>query len=162
MRIHVLLAASLGLLASCSDFTTAPNTDLGLFVWAEVSPSVVSASDSGATLHLRVYARNPSARTIRVPGGPPYVFSTDPATSKNIWGSLRIGNRESEMNAGPNVDWWGQHVYVFAPHETQYSEMIVTVHQWRSQGWSFASGLYRIRGWFNGHEGESAVLFATP
>ena len=161
VRVCVLSIVSFALLASCSDLPSAPNTDLGLAVWAEVSPSLVSASDSAATLHLRVYVRNPSARTITVPGGPPYVFSTDPAQSRNIWGSLRIGNRTSPMNAGPNVDWWGQHVYVFAPHQTQYSEMVVTVRQWRSERWAFEPGLYRVRGWFSAHEGTPATLVVT-
>ena len=161
MRACFLSIVSLALLASCSDLPSAPNTDLGLAVWADVSPSFVGASDSEAVLHLRVYARNPTGRTITVPGGPPYVFSTDPALTRNIWGSLRIANRASPLNAGPNVDWWGQHVYVFAPHETQYSEMIVTVRQWRSEGWTFEPGPYRVRGWFNAQEGTPATLVVT-
>lgn len=161
MRLFVLTAISLALVASCSDLPSAPNTDLGLVVWTQVSPTTVSASDFGATLHLRVYARNPSSHIITVPGGPPYVFSTDPANSENIWGSLRIANSTSALNAGPNVDWWGQHEYVFPPRQTQHREMVVTVHQWRSGGWAFAPGVYRIRGWFNAHEGASATLVIT-
>ena len=119
MRHFFLTTISLALVASCSDLPSAPNTDLGLIVWAQVSPATVSASDSGATLHLRVCARNPSSHIINVPGGPPYAFSTDPASSRNIWGSLRIANNTSALNAGPNVDWWGQHVCAFTPHQTQ-------------------------------------------
>ena len=161
MRACLLPAVLFALVGSCSDLPSAPNTDLGLAVWAQVSPSIVSASDSLATLQLRVYARNPSSHTIHVPGGPPYIFSTDPANSKNIWGSLRIANGMSALNAGPNVDWWGQEVYVFRAHETQYSEIVVTVQQWRSGGWTFAPGEYRIRGWFNGQEGRPATLVVT-
>lgn len=158
MRACLLTASSVALLASCSELPSAPNTDLGLVVWAEVSPAVVRASDSLATLHLRVYARNPSTHTINVPGGPPYVFTTDPANSRNIWGSLRIASSTSALNGGPSVDWWGQPVYVFTPRETQYNEMIVTVKQWRSRGWTLAPGVYRVRGWFNAHEGTPATL----
>jgi hypothetical protein len=52
-------------------------------------------------------------------------------------------------------------VYVFTPRETQYNEMILTVKQWRSKGWTFAPGVYRVRGWFNAHEGTPATLTVT-
>ena len=107
--------------------------------------------------------QNPSARSIRVvSGGPPYRFTTDPAASRGLWGSVRIANASSALNAGPNVDWWVDSVYVIAAHQTQYNEYAVTLRQWRAGGWALVPGAYRVRGWFNGREGASAALRLLP
>lgn len=164
----VALGMVLAGLAACADnpaapLPIAPNTDVGLRVWAAVSPTTVSARDTAALLRLRVYASNPSRHAVHVvSGGPPYVFTTNPAATKGLWGSLRIANAESPLNAGPNVDWWGQPVYAFAPRETQYNEYWVSLQDWRARGWALTPGEYRIRGWFNGREGGSATLTITP
>ena len=162
MRRSALGLAVLGLLA-CGESPVAPNTDVGLHVWATVSPVAVDVRDSTAVLDLRVNVENLSSRPIRVvSGGPPYVFTGDPAKSRGLWGSIRIANDASLLNAGPNVDWWGDSVYVIGAHQVQYNEYAVTLQQWRAGGWAVAPGSYRVRGWFNGHEGRSATLTLLP
>ena len=162
MRKFVLGFALTGLVA-CADRLVAPNTDIGLRVWATVSPAMISIRDSTATVHLQVRVHNPSDRSIRVvSGGPPYRFTTDPANSRGLWGSIRIANRFSALNAGPNVDWWGDSVYVIAPHQVQLNEYAITLAEWRKRGWIPTPGALTVRSWFNGREGGSAALILVP
>lgn len=100
-------------LCACFDRISAPNTDVGLTVWAGVAPARLSVRDSLVPIHVRVYIANPSSEEIRVvSGGPPYVFSPDPARSKGLIGGFRIARDTNLLNAGPNTDWWGQPEYV--------------------------------------------------
>ena len=115
-----------------------------------------------AAIRIRVYVANPSNREIRVSGGPPFSFTSDPAESKGIWGSFRIANSMSPLNAGPNTDWWGQPVYVFPPRRAEYNEAEIALREWAAGGWALAPGRYRVRAWFNGREGESADFTLTP
>lgn len=148
--------------AACSD-VVGPNTDVGLSVWTEVKPSLVSIGDTAAVLRIRVYVNNPSFVEIRViSGGPPYGGGWDPATSRGLWGSVRIASDSSEFNGGPNVSWWGQPVYVFRPRSTQYSEMLVSLRDWKAGGWPLVPGRYLARGWMNTREGRSAEFVLTP
>ena len=56
-----------------SDNTLEPNTDVGLRVWADVSPRILNIRDTAATLIIRVYVENGSSHEITVvSGGPPY------------------------------------------------------------------------------------------
>jgi hypothetical protein len=164
-RLTPVWLLALGL-AACRDAPLAPatpNTDLGLRVWAEVSPARVSVRDTARVLRIRVYVTNPRGDSVRVvSGGPPYVFTPDPSRSVGLWGSVRIGSAASPLNAGPNVDWWGDSVYVLPPRATMYDEYRVRLGDWRAGGWPLAAGDYRVRGWFNAREGASAELVLIP
>jgi hypothetical protein len=162
MRPTLLLSA-LVCLCSCSDSIIGPNTDVGLSVWAEVSPTSVSIRDSTTVLRMRVYVGNASYHEIQVvSGGPPYRFTGDPNRSQGLWGSLRIATDADPLNAGPNTDWWGDSVYVFAPRHAEYNETLVTLRDWRAGGWVVAPGRYTVRSWFNAREGKSAAFILTP
>ena len=161
MRTGLLFVLLLCL--ACSDSMVGPNTDVGLSVWAEVSPTTASISDTAATLRIRVYVSNESFKEIRVvSGGPPYVFTPDPNSSKGLWGSMRIANDVDPLNAGPSVDWWGDTVYVFRPRYSEYNDDVITLKEWKVGGWPLLAGRYRIRSWFNGREGRSAAFLLTP
>jgi hypothetical protein len=162
MRLTLPISA-LVCLAACSDNIIGPNTDVGLSVWAEVSPTSVSIRDSTAVLRIRVYVSNTSIVEIRVvSGGPPYRFTADPDRSQGLWGSYRIANDVDPLNAGPSVDWWGDSVYVFTARHTDYNERLVSLSDWKAGGWTLAPGRYRVRSWFNGREGKSATFDLTP
>jgi hypothetical protein len=151
-------------LAAC-DATTSlqPNTDIGLRVWAEVKPTQISIHDSLASLHVRVFARNPTFSTLRITsGGPPYHFTTDPTESRGLEQGFRIANAASPLNAGPSTDYWGQPVYVFAPLEAQMAVTEVTLRAWRQGGWPLTPGTYWVRSYFNGREGERAAFTLVP
>jgi hypothetical protein len=156
-------SVALAFLGACSDSIVAPNTDIGLSVWAEVSPSTASVSDTAAALRIRLYVSNTSFKEIRVrSGGPPYGFTNDPAMSQGLWGSVRIASDSDALNAGPSVDWWGDSVYVFPPLDREYNERLWTLKEWRSLGWPLVPGRYRVRSWFNAREGRSADFVLTP
>jgi hypothetical protein len=141
----------------------APNTAIGLRVWADVAPSTVSIGDGTATLRIRVYVENPSGHTLRVrSGGPPYTFTSDPAKSRGLEQSFRIASATDSLNAGPAMDYWGDSVYAFPPHATRYSEATISIRDWRAGGWSATPGSFRVRSWFNGHEGSSAPFRLVP
>jgi len=157
-----LALASLALTA-CFDRISAPNTDVGLSVWATVAPARLSVRDTMIPIHIRVHIGNPSSEEIRVvSGGPPYVFTPDPARSKGLIGGFRIARDTNQFNAGPNTDWWGQPEYVYAPRSVQYSERVLTLADWKKGGWPVVPGVYRVRGWFNAREGKEAFLIITP
>lgn len=140
-----------------------PNTDLGLRVWAEVEPTRISMSDSLASIHVRILARNPAFSTLRITsGGPPYRFTSDPAESRGLEHSFRIASNASPLNAGPSTDYWGQPVYVFAPFETQVADTKVTLRAWREGGWPLTPGTYWVRSYFNGREGDKATFTLVP
>jgi hypothetical protein len=150
-------------LAGCDGGIAAPNTDIGLTVWASAEPAEVSMRDTTLPIHIRVYVGNGSGDDIRVvAGGPPYLFTADPAQSRGLWGSYRIATDANPLNAGPGVDWWGQPFYDFEPGAVQMEEAVVTLASWKAGGWPLAPGRYRIRGWFNAREGTEGVLTITP
>lgn len=134
------------------------NTDAGLRVWAELQPSRISLRDSNATIRVLVIAQNPGRDTIRLPGGPPYVFvAGDPTRSRGLEHSYRIARDTNRFNAGPGVDYWGQPEYVFTPSAMKRSEGAVSIRVWRNGGWPLTVGSYRVRSYFNGQEGASAT-----
>ncbi len=162
MRRAIFLLAVLALLA-CSDGIIAPNTDVGLSVWAEVLPSMVKSHDTTTVVYIRLFVSNKTAHEIRVvSGGPPYVFTGDPVLSKGLWGSIRIGNNAKPLNAGPAVDFWGDSVYVVPAHYTEYDEFTVKLGKSSLGDWEPAPGAYRVRSWFNGREGKSGSLLVLP
>ena len=153
------LIAFLVTVAACRDSLVDPNTDVGLRVWTEVTPRIVSISDTAAVVRIRVYVINPSDNEVTVvSGGPPYRFTGNPLNSLGLWGSVRIASQTDSLDAGPGVDWWGQPAYMFAPHSGGYSEHTFEMKTWTSR----ALGEYRIRGWFNGREGRSTTLIIKP
>ncbi|PYO80208.1 MAG: hypothetical protein DMD63_01880 [Gemmatimonadetes bacterium] len=155
--MRVLVIATLAFLLGCSD-VIGPNTDVGLSVWADVSPTFLSIRDTITPIRIRVYVSNTTGHEIRVvSGGPPYVFTSDPARNSGTWGSFRITKNDSLINWGPGIDWWGDSVYVFRAHYTEYNEEVVTLAKWK--GWNLAPGLYRVRSWFNTREGRSAPFY---
>jgi hypothetical protein len=157
----LIIPAALGLLAACSDNPIEPNTDIGLRVWAAVSPSSVSVRDTGAMLRVRVHIANPTTHEIRInTGGPPYVSAANPADSKGLFASYRFVEPGGVMRAGPASDWFGQSEYVFAPQHGKYVEAIVPLKSWIEDG--LQPGLYTIRSWMNGREGASARFSVYP
>lgn len=146
---------------SCNDPSAPrlePNTPAGLRVWVEVTPRRLSMSDPGATARVRIVALNPGPDTIRLAGGPPYVFAPDPVDSRSLEQSLRIGRDANTINAGPGVDYWGQLEYVFPPAARDVAEYTLSLKAWVEGGWPLAPGVYRMRGYFNGMEGAEAEL----
>ena len=149
---------------SCeSPVAPTPNTTIGLRVWAEVAPATLSIRDTAAVLRIRVYVENPAGDTLRVrSGAPPFIFTSDPTRSQGLKVSFRIASATDSLNAGPNTDYWGDSVYVFPPHDVEYTEATVSIHQWRVAGWPLVPGHLRLRAWFNGHEGSSAPFQLVP
>lgn len=151
----------LGLAAACSGLEPF-NTDLGLHVEARVSPRVVSLADTAASVHIVVIAANPTDRDIViVTGGPPYSITTDPADSRGLTQSFRITHADGSPNAGPGVDAWGEPVDTIRARRGEYMENIVKLSEWRA-GWPLTPGTFRVRSYYNGREGESAVFSVTP
>ena len=164
MRFLLLLSA-LAFLSSCGDSIIGPNTDVGLSVWTQVSPPILSIRDTTTVLHMRVFVGNKTDHEIRVvSGGPPYVFTFggEPIQHSGLWGSLRIAGDSSSLNAGPGTDWWGDSVYVFPAHHAEYNEQVITLREWKARGWPATAGNYVARGWFNGREGKSAPFYFVP
>lgn len=166
MRLLQILTAVL-VLESCatpSEPVELPaNTSLGLRVWATVTPQVVRLRDSAAVLHIRVRVRNPADSVLRiVSGGPPYLFTSDPADGFGMREAYRIGSAASPLGAGPGADYWGDSVYVFDPRSSSVVEIVLPLRSWRAGGWPVTPGEYRVRSYFNGREGESATFTLVP
>jgi len=160
---RTLLLSTLVCLCSCGDSIIGPNTDVGLSVWTEVSPTFLSIRDSAIVLHMKVFVGNKSNHEIRVvSGGPPYVFTNDPTQTRGLWGSLRIATGTDPLHAGPSIDWWGDSVYVFPPHHAEYNEQAITLREWKARGWLLTPGTYTARGWFNAREGKSSTFVFNP
>lgn len=139
------------------------NTPIGLRVWAQVIPTRLSIADSTATLRIRVYVQNAAGDSLRLmSGAPPFVFTLDPAKSRGLAESFRIASATDSLNAGPNTDYWGDSVYVFAPHEADYTETVIDWNDWRAGGWKLGPGVFRVRSYFNGREGSSASFTLVP
>jgi hypothetical protein len=162
---YALLASAVVCLCACNDSIIGPNTDVGLSVWTEVSPTFLSIRDTTTVLRMRVFVGNKTNHEIRVvSGGPPYVFTfgNEPLPHSGLWGSLRIARGADLLNAGPPVDWWGDSVYVFPAHHAEYNEQAITLREWKARGWPITPGAYVARGWFNGREGKSVPFVFTP
>jgi hypothetical protein len=154
-----LIAASL--LIGCSGLE--PNTDLGLRVQATVTPRLVSASDTTAVLHIRVTVTNPSDHDIIiVTGGPPYHITGDPAESGGLSHSFRIASATDPLNGGPSADWWGSSEDTVRAGRGMYVTHEVPLKFWRAGGWPLEPGEYRVRGYYNGREGQAAPFTIVP
>src|SRR5690348_12505014 len=91
-RVAAFVAAFLAAAASCSE-PLAPNTSIGVRVWAEASPAVVHLSDTAAAVHIRIYAENPTGAVIRLrSGGPPYVSTLDPSRGRGFAEEYRLAH----------------------------------------------------------------------
>lgn len=166
MTLRLPLALALGfILGACGDTASPrldPNTPAGLRVWVEARPNQLSMRDTLATARVRIVAVNPGRDTIRLPGGPPYIFTPDPRDSQGIEQSFRIARDTNTINAGPGVDFWGQPEYVFPPSAVNVAEYVLSLKVWRAGGWALSPGTYRLRGYFNGMEGAEALLTIVP
>jgi len=160
MRTVVALIAA-SLLIGCSGLE--PNTDLGLRVQASVTPRIARASDTAAVLHVRVTITNPTDQDmIIVTGGPPYRITGDPTESAGLSHSFRIANSTDPLNAGPSADWWGSSVDTVPANRGYYVSQDVELTFWRAGGWPLEPGEYRVRGFYNGREGEPAPFTIVP
>ena len=159
------LVLPLALLCACGDPIVGPNTDVGLSVWGEVSPPIISIRDTTTVLHMRLVVANTTNREISVvSGGPPYVFTfgSEPVANSGLYGSLRIAKGSDQLNAGPGIDWWGNPVYVFPANHAQADEQAMTLHEWKTRGYPLTPGNYVLRVWFNGREGKSKPFYFVP
>jgi hypothetical protein len=139
------------------------NTDLGLRVEASVTPRLVSASDTAAVLHVRVTVINPTKRDIIiVTGGPPYRITGDPTESEGLSLSFRIASSTDPLNAGPSADWWGSSEDTVRAERGLYVTHDVPLKFWRAGGWPLEAGDYRVRGYYNGREGQAAPFTIAP
>jgi hypothetical protein len=159
-RATQLLVVGLGM--GC-DSMGPSNIDLGLRVEASVIPQVVSLRDSTAVLHIRVSVSNSSEQdVIVVTGGPPYRITGDPTESQGLSQSFRIASSAEPLNAGPSVDWWGSPADTIRARHRFVADEEVTLRQWREGGWAMQPGKYRVRGYYNGHEGVAASFTIVP
>jgi hypothetical protein len=139
------------------------NTDLGLHVGAGVYPALISLGDSAAALSIRVIVSNPSDHDVIVEtGGPPFLITGDPSESRGLSGSFRIASAMEALNAGPGVDWWGGAVDTFQAHHTPVLQKVLTLREWKARGWAVTPGVYRVRSYYNSHEGESQNFVVRP
>lgn len=166
MRKVVLLPLLL-LSSSCAvpnePVTLPANTPIGLHVSASVTPRVIPLGDSAAVIRLRIRAYNPSDSILRiVSGGPPYRFTPDPAESSGLRQSYRIASTASALHGGPGADYWGDSMYIFRAREESVVEVELPLTLWRQGGWPAMPGVYRIRAYFNGREGEAATFEFVP
>jgi len=148
--------------AGCSELV-APNTDLGLSVWADVSPAVVHLSDTSATVRIRVYAVNFSRTPVRIQsGGPPYVSAADPSRGRGFAEAYRVAHGADSLTAGPTKNWGMDTVYVFGGRAREYVETVIPLRQWRANGALPDTGTYKVRSYFNQREGSPARFRIVP
>jgi hypothetical protein len=139
-----------------------PNTDVGIVVWVDITPNTIRLGDT-TTLEVRLHTLNPGDDEIRVrSGGPPYAFTNDPARSRGLWGSVRFGDDDRPLDAGPGIDWWGDSVYVFPSRAYDRADHTYKLKDWTTGGWTLRPGVLRVRGWFNGREGRGTTLTILP
>lgn len=138
------------------------NTDIGLQVWAQVTPLEISLTDTVTSVRVRINAKNPGRDTIRVNnGGPPCAMPLDPAQGRYLLHSYRVADDQSELDAGPRGDFCGQTLLIFPPRRTRSVDFRFTMKQWRG-GWAVGARQYRMRSYFAGYEGYSGVITVTP
>ena len=161
-RVAACLVAFLAVAASCNE-ALAPNTSIGIRVWAEASPAVVHLSDTAAAVHIRIFAENPTGAVIRLrSGGPPYVSTLDPSRGRGFAEEYRLALGDNAFNAGPVTDWGWDTVYVFSPHSREYAEAAIQVRSWNPNGVPPDTGTYVVRSYYNQHEGTSTQFRIVP
>lgn len=146
----------------CSELV-APNTDVGLSVWADASPALVHLSDTAATVRIRVHAANFGRMPLRIQsGGPPYVAAADPTRGRGFAEEYRLAHGENPLTAGPTKDWGWDTVYVFGGRSQEYVETVIPMRQWSPHGVLPDTGTYTVRSYFNQREGASARFRIVP
>lgn len=141
----------------------AANTDVGLQVWVTVTPLSLSISDSVTRVRVRVSAKNPGRDTLAIDnGGLPCVLTDDPIDSKGLLHSMRIADDDSEFDAGPRGDVCGTSLLIFPPRRTRQRDFYITTRSWTDSGYPLVARDYRVRSYFAGYEGYSAVLRMVP
>jgi hypothetical protein len=160
------VAAGVAALSACVhliDPRGAANTDIGLLVWAQVSPVTLSVSDTVTRIRVRINAKNPGQDTIRVDnGGPACDQQPDPVDGRGLLHSMRIGDDDHALDAGPGGDICGTTILTFVPKKTRSWDFYVTVNSWKASGRPLKIQEYRVRSFFAGYEGYSALFNLVP
>ncbi len=159
-------AAVIAVLGACVhliDPRQAANTDIGLQVWAQVTPTSFSVSDTVSRIRIRVSVKNPGQDTVRVDnGGPACDQRPDPVDGRGLLHSMRIGDDTRDLNAGPGADICGTTLLVFPPKRSRSWDFYVSIPQWKAAGYPVLTQEYRARSYFAGYEGYSALFKLTP
>jgi hypothetical protein len=141
----------------------AANTDIGLQVWAQVTPTEFSVSDTTSRIRIRINAKNPGQDTIVVDnGGPTCDVQPDPSAGRGLLQSMRIADDTHQLTAGPGADLCGTTTLIFTPKKTRSWDFYVTMKQWKAGGYPLVTQEYRIRSYFAGYEGYSALFKLVP
>src|SRR5689334_17038106 len=105
------VVASLVACVHLIDPRTASNTDIGLQVFAQVTPTTLSVEDTVTRLRIRISAKNPGQDTIVVDnGGPTCDVRPDPVDGSGLLQSMRIADDTHQMGAGPGGDLCGNSI----------------------------------------------------
>lgn len=155
-----VLAVSAGCTSASPDVA---NTPIGLYVYASVTPAVMSISDSAAMLQVRIIAKNVSdEQIIVVTGNPPVKITPDPTNGTGLEYSYRISWPEKLSNAGPPSDSWGRAVDTFPAHVGFAMDFQLTLATWRVGKYALDTGTYTLRSFYNGHEGDPTTFRLVP
>ena len=161
--LFLLAAATALACVHIIDPREAANTDVGLQVWAQVSPQTLSITDTVSRLRIRVSAKNPGRDTIRVVnGGLPCSVPLDPVGGQGLEHSMRIADDNHDLNAGPGADVCGTALLIFPPRHTRSIDFYVTIKGWKAGSWPLVAQPYRVRSYFAGYEGYSAAFTLVP
>lgn len=157
-----LAAAHLVACVHLIDPRESANTEIGLQVWAQVTPIEISLRDTVTSIRVRINAKNPGRDTIIVNnGGPPCSIPLDPAQGRYLMHSYRVASELNELDAGPRGDLCGQTLLKFAPRRTRSVDFRFTMKQWRG-GWTVGTQQFRVRSYFAGYEGYGGVITVKP
>jgi hypothetical protein len=161
-RFRWIATALTAVAVGCAD-VAAPNTESGLRVWADASPSLLHLSDNAAVVRIRIYAANPNSRELRIrSGGPPYIAAGDPIHGQGFAEEYRLEHGDNPFTAGPTIDWGWDTVYVFPARSEQHDETILPLRTWNAGGVPPDTGTYTVRSYFNQHEGAPAQFRIVP
>jgi len=161
--VGAIVASALGACVHLIDPRTASNTDIGLQVWVQVTPAEFSVSDTVNRIRIRINAKNPGQDTIVVDnGGPGCDRQPDPAVGRGLEHSMRIGDDAHPLDAGPSGDVCGNTFLKFPPKKTRPFDFYVSIAEWKRQGFKVVTQEYRIRSYFAGYEGYSALFKLIP
>lgn len=154
---------ALGACVHLIDPRQAANTDIGLQVWAQVTPTVFSISDTVSRIRIRINAQNPGQDTVVVEnGGPTCDQRLDPVDGRGLLHSMRIADDTRALNAGPGADICGTTLLIFPPRKMRSWDFFVSVKAWQAGGFPLVTQEYRARSYFAGYEGYSALFRLVP
>lgn len=153
------IAAAVSSCVHLIDPRQAANTDIGLQVWAQVTPTEFPMSDTVSRIRIRINAKNPGQDTILVDnGGPACDIQPDPSAGRGLLHSMRIADDTHQLAAGPGGDLCGTTILKFKPKQTRSWDFYVTMRQWTAAGYPIVTQEYRVRSYFAGYEGYSALF----